>query len=130
MATKTPTSNKERATDGIVVRENPPNPPNKDSRESYKALQDELVARLDHLRSEIREICDAYVENLDAEIATLADFLEGSSEVRTPGDRKARTMKTWLAVLDNTRVKPRKGRRKDLKRVGKTVRKLMTTAFE
>jgi hypothetical protein len=39
-------------------------------------------------------------------------------------------MKTWLAVLDNTRVKPRKGRRKDLKRVGKTVRKLMTTAFE
>lgn len=121
------TTRSARATEGIVVRERIPR---QDSRDSYKALQRELLARLDHLRSEVREICDAHVENVDAEITTLTDFLEGSTEVRSPEDRKARTLKKWITVLDEMRIKPRKGRRKDLKRVDEAVRKLMNTAFE
>ncbi len=131
MDTKPPTTDTTtrtaRATEAIVVRERIPR---QGSRDSYKSLQRELVARLDHLRSEVREICDAYVENIDAEITTLANFLEGSTEVRSPEDRKARTLKKWITVLDEMRIKPRKGRRKDLKRVDEAVRKLMNTAFE
>jgi hypothetical protein len=91
LATKIPpsdtTTRNSRATEAIIVRERLPR---NGSRDSYKALERELVARLDHLRSEVREICDAYVENAEGEIATLTDFLEGSSEVRSRTPRAHR----------------------------------------
>lgn len=130
MVAKTPTGErKKRGTEGIVIREKPPTS-KQEGRQAYNALQKDLVSRLEHVRVEARHICDAYLSNLDADITTLVDFLDGSSEVRTPADVKAETMKTWAATLDGIDVKPKKGRRKDLRRIDDAVRVLMKTAFE
>lgn len=130
MATKTPQSTRpRRATQGIVTRDKLPIS-TKDRKKAFAALQKDLIGRLEHLKVEAHEVCEAYLANLDGDIKTLIDFLEGTSEVRTPRDLKAETMKTWFAALERVDLKPRKGRRKDLRRVDDTIKALMKSAFE
>jgi hypothetical protein len=130
LVAKTPTdSKKKRGTQAIVIKEKPP-VSKQEGRQAYHAMQKDLVSRLDHVRVEARQVCEAYLSNLDADITTLTDFLDGSSEVRTPADRKASTMRTWVATLDGIDVKPGKGRRKDLRRIDDAVKVMMKSAFE
>ena len=125
---KTPAKERpKRRTDGIVIREK--TRPGR-ARNSPEILQKDLVARLNHLRAEAREVCEAYLANLDTDITTLVDFLDGALEVQTGESRKAETMRLWAAALDSIEVKPQKGRRKDLRRIEEAVRAMMRTAFE
>ena len=130
MVTKTPRSRRPRtAAQGIVIKEQLPLS-TEDGKKAFAALQKDLICRLEHLRVEANQVCEAYLANLDGEINTLIDFLEGTSEVRRPADLKAATMKTWSAALEGVGLKPAKGRRKDLRRVDETIKALMKSAFE
>ena len=124
-----PKGRRPQATDGIVIREKSVGHGRRDA-DAYGSLQRELIARLDHLRVEARQICESYLANFDSDVSTLADFLDGSSEVRKPRDMKAATMEEWAKILDRLSVKPNKGRRKDLGRIDRAVRSLMQSAFE
>ncbi len=130
MVTKTPRSTGPRtATPHIVIKERLPIS-TEDRKKAFAALQKDLICRLEHLRVEANQVCEAYLANLDGDINTLIDFLDGTSDVRTKADVKAATMETWSATLEGVGLKPAKGRRKDLRRVDDTIKALMKSAFE
>lgn len=114
-----------RSSTAVVVKE-----VKRPKRGRASAVERGLVARLEHLRKEARQVTDAYLSNLESDVATLVDFLEGASEISAGSRPKTRTMRNWTAVLDGLDLKPRKGRRRDLRRIDAAVREMMKTAFE
>ena len=84
---------------------------------SRKTAQDMLVLELRRLRAMFTEIAERYVANTEAEIAAAVEAVEGKS---LPAARVER----MLGVLHDLSVKPRKGRRKDLERIGKAAASL------
>lgn len=77
-----------------------------------------VAAELANIRTVLREVSAAIVERLDGEAAILFLYLEGEP---LPGERailpNARTLRAVLAALAQLKVKPRKGRVKDLARI-------------
>jgi hypothetical protein len=139
LATDTETTRNARGqTDGVVIKDNikgniDPNQgkrPRKETKEAYAALQRELAARINHLKAEGRETCESWVANLEGDVSTLVEFLDGSSEVRKSRDLKAATLGEWRRILDDLSLKPPKGRRKDLRRIDQAVRAMMRSAFD
>jgi len=120
---------RKRETDGVVIREKRRKSGQHDA-EAFQALQRDLALRLHHLKAEAREVSASYLANVDSDVSTLLDFLNGSSEVRRSDDVKAQTLEAWLKTLDHMRVKPGKGRAKDLRRIDRAIRTMMETAFE
>ena len=100
------------------------------TRGSYEALQQNLVTRLYHLQTEAQQVCESYLGNLDSDITTLTDFLDGSSEVRKSRDAKGKTLEAWDRILDGLKLKTSKGRRKDLRKIDQAIRAMMESAFE
>ena len=91
----------------------------------------ELLAQLQHLRTEVKEISRLYVANLQRDIVQLIDFL---NEDQTAGKNvNARSRNAVLSrmkeTIDNINVKPEKGRRKDLRRIEQAVRSLRRIAL-
>jgi hypothetical protein len=88
---------------------------------SRKAAKDMLVLELRRLRAMFTEIAERYVADTEGEIAAVIEAVEGKP---LPAARVERMLK----VLHNLSVKPRKGRRKDLARIGRaaaSLRKVM-----
>ena len=88
---------------------------------SRKAANDMLVLELRRLRAMFSEIAERYVADTEGEIAAVIDAVEGKT---LPTARVERMLK----VLHALSVKPRKGRRKDLARIGRaaaSLRKVM-----
>ena len=82
----------------------------------------ELLAQLQHLRTEAKEIGRLYVANLQRDIVQLTEFLNEKQTPRT----------TYLQMkekLEDINLKPEKGRRKDLRRIEEVVRSLRKIAF-
>ena len=79
---------------------------------SRKTANDMLVLELRRLRAMFTEIAERYVANTEGEIAAVIEAVEGKSP---PAARVERMLK----ILHDLPVKPRKGRRKDLARIGK-----------
>ena len=125
----TTSSPTDRDTDGVVIREKIPQG-GKRKKEAHLELQRDLTLRLNHLKAEAREACESYLANVDSDVSTLVEFLNGSSVVKKPRDRKTATLKGWMKTLDGTQIKPNKGRVKDLRRIDRTIRSMMETAFE
>ena len=84
---------------------------------SRKAAKDILVLELRRLRAMFTEIAERYVANTEGEIAAVIEAVEGKSP---PAARVERMLK----ILHDLPVKPRKGRRKDLARIGKAAASL------
>jgi hypothetical protein len=84
---------------------------------SRKAAKDMLVLELRRLRAMFSEIAERYVADTEGEIAALIEAVEGKS---FPAAR----VKRMLKVLHDLSVKPRKGRRKDLARIGRAAASL------
>jgi len=78
---------------------------------SRKAAKDMLVLELRRLRAMFTEIAERYVANAEGEIAAVIEAVEGKS---LPAAR----VRKMLEVVRALSVKPRKGRRKDLARIG------------
>ena len=89
-----------------------------------QTIRKELLAQLQHLRTEAREINRLYVANLQRDIVQLIEFL---NETQESGSR-SRAINVVLAqmkeTLDAINVKPEKGRRKDLRRIEQAVRSM------
>jgi hypothetical protein len=89
-----------------------------------QTIRKELLAQLQHLRTETREIGRLYVANLQRDIVQLIEFLNENQETGT----RSRTISPVLSQMKNTldaiNVKPEKGRRKDLRRIEQAVRSL------
>jgi hypothetical protein len=79
---------------------------------SRKAANDMLVLELRRLRAMFSEIAERYVADTEGEIAAVIEAVEGKP---LPTARVERMLK----VLHDLSVKPRKGRRKDLARIGR-----------
>ena len=84
---------------------------------SRKAAKDMLVLELRQLRAMFSEIAERYVANTEGEIAAVVEAVEGKS---LPAAR----VKRMLTVLHDLSVKPRRGRRRDLARIGKAAASL------
>src|SRR5437667_1911021 len=77
------------------------------------ALKKDLLVRVRHLHSVARDAMKIYLENLER------DFLkaEGRLENGEMSKLKASVLKPVIRLIDQTSLKPEKGRRKDLKRI-------------
>jgi hypothetical protein len=82
----------------------------------------ELLAQLQHLRTEAKEISRLYVANLQRDIVQLIDFLNENPASKT-------AFLQMKEKLDGINLKPEKGRRKDLRRIEDVVRSLHKIAF-
>jgi len=76
-----------------------------------------LVLELRRLRAMFSEIAERYVADTEGEIAAVMEAVEGKP---LPTARVERMLK----VLHDLSVKPRKGRRKDLARIGRAAASL------
>ena len=87
-----------------------------------QTVRKELLAQLQHLRTETREISRLYVANLQRDIVQLIEFLNEHN----PEAGKSRALNATLLqmkdTLDSINVKPEKGRRKDLRRIEQAIR--------
>jgi hypothetical protein len=84
---------------------------------SRKAANDMLVLELRRLRAMFSEIAERYVADTEGEIAAVIEAVEGKP---LPTAR----VEKMLKVLHDLSVKPRKGRRKDLARIGRAAASL------
>ena len=82
----------------------------------------ELLAQLQHLRTESKEIGRLYIANLQRDIVQLIDFL---NEKQPP----AAALTQMKERVENIRLKPEKGRRKDLRRIEDAVRSMRKIVF-
>jgi hypothetical protein len=94
-----------------------------------QTVRKELLAQLQHLRMEAKEISRLYVANLQRDIVQLIDFLNEKQVSGTKSRRLDPILLQMKEKLDNINLKPEKGRRKDLRRIDDTVRSLRKMAF-
>ena len=95
-----------------------------------QTLKKELLAQLQHLRSETKEISRLYVANLQRDIVQLIEFLNEKAAPQTRNQRKVDPVFTAMKdAIDGINLKPEKGRRKDLRKIENLVRSLRKIAF-
>jgi len=95
-----------------------------------QTLKKELLAQLQHLRTEAKEIGRLYVANLQRDIVQLIEFLNEKPASKTTGARNIDPILTQLKEeVDSLNVKPEKGRRKDLRRIEDAVRSMRKIAL-
>src|SRR5690349_9086969 len=95
-----------------------------------QTVRKELLAQLQHLRTEAKEISRLYLANLQRDIVQLIDFLNEQQVPQTKSRRNDDPLLLQMKEeLDGITLKPEKGRRKDLRRIEDTVRSLRKIAF-
>src|ERR1700704_1636974 len=93
-----------------------------------QTVRKELLAQLQHLRTEAKEISRLYAANLQRDIVQVIDFLNENAAGKK--SRAANPVFVQLKeTLDSINVKPEKGRRKDLRRIEQAVRSMRKIAF-
>jgi hypothetical protein len=97
-----------------------------------QTVRKELLAQLQHLRTEAKEISRVYVANLQRDIVQLIDFLnESQTAEKSKNPRSINpALRKMKETLDGISLKPEKGRRKDLRRIEQAVRMLRKIAFD
>src|SRR5215472_14942529 len=96
-----------------------------------QTVKRELLAQLQHLRTEVKEISRLYVANLQRDIVQLIEFLnENNPTGKNPNSRATNTILSQMKeTLDEITLKPEKGRRKDLRRIEQAVRSMRRIAL-
>ena len=91
----------------------------------------ELLAQLQHLRTEVKEISRLYVANLQRDIVQLIDFLNDNQTAGKTGSARSTNavISRMKEMMDEINVKPEKGRRKDLRRIEQAVRSMRKLAL-
>ena len=95
---------------------------------SKKVLhRDELIGRLRVLRVDIDVIMDHYRMNCISRVEEMLRILEQRDVIGEGGvEPSVDSMKTMISLLDDIKVKPKKGRLKDLKRVDALLNRLLS----
>ena len=89
----------------------------------------ELLAQLQHLRTEVKEISRLYAANLQRDIVQLMEFLNENETGKSKSSNAANPVFSKMKeTLDGISLKPEKGRRKDLRRIEQAVRTLRKLA--
>ena len=96
-----------------------------------QTVKKELLAQLQHLRTEVKEISRLYVANLQRDIVQLIDFLnENPTAAKNPNSRAANSILSRMKeTLDEITLKPEKGRRKDLRKIEQAIRSMRKIAL-
>ena len=95
-----------------------------------QTLKKELLAQLQHLRTETKEISRLYVANLQRDIVQLIEFLNESPVNAAKSSRTVSPVfRQMKDTLDSINVKPEKGRRKDLRKIEQAIRSMKKAAF-
>lgn len=95
-----------------------------------QTIRKELLAQLQHLRTEAKEISRLYLANLQRDIVQLVEFLNDHQAAPATKSRELNAiMSEMKRTLDAINVKPEKGRRKDLRRIEQAVRSMRKTAI-
>ena len=90
-----------------------------------QTIRKELLAQLQHLRTETKEISRLYVANLQRDIVQIIEFLNENSAGTARKSRSVNPILTQMkATIDAINVKPEKGRRKDLRRIEQAIRSM------
>ena len=95
-----------------------------------QTVRKELLAQLQHLRTEVKEISRLYAANLQRDIVQLIEFLnENQAPAKAKNSREANPVLSKMKeTLDAMTLKPEKGRRKDLRRIEQAVRSMRKIA--
>lgn len=95
-----------------------PKPHKKVDKPQREELAGRVSGQLNEMRGLLKEVGDTLVARLDGDIAALAQYLAGQG---LHGDKPvlppARELETMLSELAALKVKPKKGRVKDLARI-------------
>lgn len=83
-------------------------------RKNGSDLQKDVIVRLQRLRSTAKEVSRTYLANLEHRILEMMDAVNSSGK---KGGIKGRALNRMSDVLDELKLKPEKGRRKDLKKI-------------
>ena len=103
--------------------------PRKKSAEQSTALQKDVLVRLQGLRSVAKEVSRSYLANLEHGILEISDLVNGTAdEGGKKKELKSATLERMIDILENTSLKPEKGRRKDLKRIDQATEAMMRIA--
>ena len=81
-----------------------------------EALLDELTSELKHLRGLVREVGEHFILRREGEIETLISHLAAVSSGRLKHDAQQ-----WLRDIRTIKLKPAKGRLKDLKEIDELI---------
>jgi hypothetical protein len=85
-------------------------------------LHREVFLRLQQLRSSTRKVARTYVANIEREIAGISVALGATRPRRRTGKSVSpEALVRSLDLFDQVRLKPEKGRRKDLKKIEQLV---------
>jgi len=88
-------------------------------------LQHELVNELKVLRIAIREIAEGFILRKEGEIETLLDYL-----LKMPPVRLKAVVRPWMRETRALKLKPAKGRIKDLKKIDNLLNDLLNYVIE
>ncbi len=103
--------------------------PRKKSAEQSTAFKKDVLVRLQGLRSVAKEISRSYLANLEHGILEITDLVNGTAdEGGKKKGLKSATLERMIDILENTSLKPEKGRRKDLKRIDQAIGAMMRIA--
>src|SRR5262249_11130683 len=96
-----------------------------------QTVKKELLAQLQHLRTEVKEISRLYAANLQRDIVQLIDFLNDNQTTNATKNYRASNpiLSRMKETLDAINLKPEKGRRKDLRRIEEAIRSMRRIAL-
>jgi hypothetical protein len=89
--------------------------------EDLALARKDLISRIQNLRFTTRDVATAYLANLERDILEISDLLNAEESKRLLTSQK---LKAMTKTLERLSLKPEKGRRKDLKKIEKTIEKL------
>lgn len=95
------------------------------SEELQHELVNELVNELKVLRITIREIAEGFILRKEGEIETFLDYL-----LKMPPDRLKAFARPWMREARALKLKPAKGRIKDLKKIDNLLNDLLNYVIE
>ncbi len=94
-------------------------------------LEREVTSRLSYLRQAARESGHNYVINLEHDLILLAEAVHEMFRAKSgPGRKELDRLDKVLAIIDRTKLKPAKGRLKDLKRLEEAVASIEKTLIK
>jgi hypothetical protein len=86
---------------------------------SSKAVRDELVRELKHLRGTVREVGESFILRREGEIETIIGHLAAITAAPLKAEAPG-----WIHDIRELKLKPAKGRLKDLKEIDALIEEL------
>jgi hypothetical protein len=91
----------------------------------HETLQHDLVSELKSLRAEVRAVVEGYLLCKEGEIETLLDYL-----LKMPPGVLKTVARPWKRETRSLKLKPAKGRLKDLKKIDNLLHNLLNCVIE